>query len=210
MRIATLFLTVLAFGCGKKDESSGQPPPAPTTKPTDPPVAPAGKPADPAPAPAPAPPANPECKLEITGAETKTIEGRGGISAVSTSYWYKADDKAGRTLWPSGLAGFLANCMGQGASVNILTKDATPETFKLGPRKYELGDNFGTHELSIVGSVAKASIVGAKGTVEITAFDTSHIAGKVDLTAKLLPGDGQIKIVGEFDFKCPQVSGCGQ
>lgn len=205
MRIATLFLLVpVAIGCGKKDESSA---PTPTTTQT---AKPADKPVEttaPPPAPPP-PPAAPECKLEITGAQTKTIEGPGGMAAASTNYWFKPDDKAGRTLWPEGTAGVLLNCMAQGASVNITSKDATTATFKLGPKKFELGDDFSKHELSIVGRLGDASIMGAKGTVDITAFDTSHIAGKVDLTAKLLPGDAEVKIVGEFDFKCPRLSGC--
>ncbi len=202
MRITTLLLVVLATGCGKKDETSKQSAPPPVDKPAD-------KPADPPPPPPPV--AAPQCKLEITGAETRTIEGPGGLSAATTSYWFKPDDKNLRMMWPDDNAGFILNCIGKGASVNITTKDMTKAAFKLGPKKFELGENQSKNELAILGSIEKSSVMGARGTVEITAFDTTHIAGKVDLAAKLLPGDGEIKIVGEFDFKCPSgMSGCGQ
>ena len=63
MRIA-IPLLVLAIGCGKKDDASKG---APTDKPA------AVKPVEPG---APSPSADaPGCKLSITGAETRTVEG---------------------------------------------------------------------------------------------------------------------------------------
>lgn len=206
----TSWVVLLAFvGCGKKDEaakdkgaeSAPQKTETATEKPTE--KAPAAA------APAPAPPANPECKIEITGAKTATIVGGGGMSAASTSYWLAADDKAKHALYGDD-PGFLLACLGGKDSLNITSENATAETLKLGPAKLEVGAPGGKSIIKILGTVATESIMNAKGTIEITAFDTSHIAGKVDLTAKLLPSDGEIKIVGEFDFKCPNLSGCGK
>lgn len=202
----TSWVVLLAFvGCGKKDEAAkdkGAESAPPKTEPAT------EKPTEKAPEPAPAapPPANPECKIEITGAKTATIVGGGGMSAASTSYWLAADDKAKHALYGDD-PGFLLNCLGGKDSLNITSQDATAETLKLGPAKLEVG---GKSIIKILGTVATESIMNAKGTVEITAFDTSHIAGKVELTAKLLPSDGEVKIVGEFDFKCPNLSGCGK
>jgi hypothetical protein len=44
----------------------------------------------------------------------------------------------------------------------------------------------------------------------VTEFDSSHIAGKIDLAGKLSPGGGEVKVTGTFDLKCPGLKGCNK
>jgi hypothetical protein len=46
------------------------------------------------------------------------------------------------------------------------------------------------------------------GTVDITRFDKQRITGTIDLSGKLVPGNGAVKLTGSFDFACPGFSGC--
>lgn len=211
MRIVTLSC-VLALGCGgKKDEPKPEPKADPAAAKADPAPA-AAKPAEPAPAPPPKPATDlGTCKLSITGAATKTIEAGGGLSAASTSYWFADGDKQREMLYgKSGEPGVILNCVGDGASLNILAARATKENLPFGPKKYEVGP--GKDGLSIMGSVGKGSIMGGKGTIDVKEFDGKHIAATIDLTAKLMSpdGDGEVKITGELDFKCPGLSGCAK
>lgn len=212
MRVVTI-TCLLALGCGgTKDEPKPEAKPAPAAKPEPAPAA-AAKPADPAPPP-PAPKPSTDlgtCKLEITGFVTKTIEAGGGLSAASTSYWFADGDKQRDMLYgKDGEPGVILNCVGDGASLNILAAQATKANLPFGPKKYELGP--GKPGLSIMGSVGKASIMGGKGTIDVKAFDATHIAATLDLTAKVLgpDGNGEVKITGELDFKCPGLSGCAK
>jgi hypothetical protein len=56
----------------------------------------------------------------------------------------------------------------------------------------------------------KVTLGDPNGTVDITTFDKKHIAGTIDLSGKLVPGGGSVKLTGKFDFACPGFTNCEQ
>jgi hypothetical protein len=46
------------------------------------------------------------------------------------------------------------------------------------------------------------------GTVEIDAFDATHVAGTIAVTAKQGLSKKRVTLEGSFDFKCPGMAGC--
>jgi hypothetical protein len=74
------------------------------------------------------------------------------------------------------------------------------------PKRYEFKKGKGDANLMI--GFGKASLVTPDGVVDITAFDGAHVAGTVDLSGKLTPGGGVVKLTGSFDLACPGFKGC--
>jgi hypothetical protein len=148
------------------------------------------------------------CTITVGGAITLEQTSPGGTSKSVTSYWFAADDKR-NVMFPEGKIGLVLNCTDKQLSLNILTKLATKTSFPFGPKKYELKKS-GRNELYVLGTIGKTSVMGATGTIDITTFDASRIAGAIDLKATTLPDDGDITLVGSFDFKCPGFSGCAK
>ena len=194
-------LLAATIGCGgKKDENK-----AAATE--------TAKPAPPAPAdPATPPPADekPEptekaedfthgfCHVTGTGAATfdqKT--GHGGPSTLSVMQWQtdKVQEMSGAK------EGLILNCLGEHVKLNLLTKKSFPTK----TATYAIGKD---GEVSVLGSIKHPdekdglSLMTQAGTLEITAFDDKHIAGKGELTAKTLPDKGEIRIRFDFDFTC--------
>jgi hypothetical protein len=54
----------------------------------------------------------------------------------------------------------------------------------------------------------QATMADASGVVEITELDNRHIAGTVDISGKIVPGNKQIKVTGKFNYICPGLSAC--
>src|SRR5882672_2716947 len=49
---------------------------------------------------------------------------------------------------------------------------------------------------NMMGAFGKATLAAVNGSVDVTAFDSHHIAGTVDLEGTLAPGGGKVKIAG--------------
>jgi hypothetical protein len=154
---------------------------------------------DPKPAPEPAATDHGSCTVKVGGALTLEQTSPGGPSKTIVSYWDTQAEKVGLVL----------NCTGKQLNLNILTKHATKASVPFGPKRYLL-EQSGKDTLYVIGTIGKTSVTGATGTIEITQFDASRIAGTLDLKGRTLPGDEEVTLTGSFDFKCPGVSGCAK
>jgi hypothetical protein len=77
---------------------------------------------------------------------------------------------------------------------------------ELAPKTYKIqGKN---PEVSLLGRADK-SLSDFAGTIAITAFDTRHVAGTIDVTAKQDKG-GSVAIKGSFDIKCVRWGKCAR
>jgi hypothetical protein len=76
------------------------------------------------------------------------------------------------------------------------------------PKKYEFKKGTGADASVMITLGPKLTFGDPTGTVNVTAFDKKHIAGTIDLSGKLMPGGGAVKLTGEFDLTCPGFSGC--
>ena len=73
-------------------------------------------------------------------------------------------------------------------------------------KKYEFKNSKG--DANIMAAFGKATLAAVNGSVDVTAFDSHHIAGTVDLEGTLAPGGGKVKIGGNFDLVCPNFKNC--
>jgi hypothetical protein len=126
-----------------------------------------------------------KCDLEVSGAMTVKQTSPGGRAATNISYWF-TEAEAKNMM---GVDGFVVNCHGKDVKFSILPGGGKKDGMPFGP-KLTMGD--------------------PNGTVDITAFDKKHIAGTINLSGKLMPGNGAVKLTGSFDFQCPGFSGCEQ
>lgn len=203
-KFAVLASVLLACG-GKTDE-----PPKPESRPAE------TRPADPGsaeskPTPAPVPAVDPgSCKVTISGAATAQIDSKGATSKAVASYWFADGDRA-NLLFPNGKVGLIVNCTDANGSISILSgPKVTKDSLPLGPKKYTIDKKLAGGELHVLGTVGKTALMGPVGTFEITAFDTRHVAGTFQFTATTLPGKGEAKIEGTFDYTCASFSGCAK
>ncbi len=198
--------SVLAAACGGKEEDKVRATAAPTTE------------VDKKPAPtAPTKPVPTEtapdftygyCHVAGSGAVTfdqKTAHT--GSSVLNVMQWHTEEM---RTKLGFAAEGIILNCLGKDVRLNIVSKQKGG-AFPMKPASYKLGKG---SAIGVLGTVTHAdekgglSIVGTDGTLEITAFDSKHIAGKGEITIKTLPAKGDIKLTIDFDMQCRDLSGC--
>ena len=143
------------------------------------------------------------CTLEVTGGVTMKIESKGGPSATNVSYWYTEAERKNMM----GVDGYVVNCTVPGARFSLIPGGGTPDGMPFGPKKFTFtkGKSDGATAMIAFG---QQTVSDANGTVEITALDKRHIAGTVDLSGKVVPGNKQVKITGSFDLICPGLSNC--
>jgi hypothetical protein len=145
------------------------------------------------------------CKIVASGAIKAEQSTMGGQKATNISYWLTPDERANMM----GVDGFAVNCHGKDIKFSILPGGGKKDGMPFAPKKYTFKKGAGD-------ATIMANFEGGKtldqptGTVDITAFDKKHIAGTVDLTGKLVPGGGSVKLSGSFDLKCPGFGGCEQ
>jgi len=176
--LALVTLAVGLVACGKgKDKAE----PAPT------PPAPAPAPAPVAPTTSPAPPPDPfargSCEYTVDGGETR--KGGGGISNVMSTHWMPPR-QPGRSI----AVPLLINCGPAGNQLSIST-DGDTTAVPMGPKKYPIGAG---KDFTAMG----LDFMSGDGSLDITAWDTTHVAGTFEISAK-----GKT-YKGAFDFKCPQ------
>jgi hypothetical protein len=166
-------LTLLIAGCGHPDD-----PPAPAPPPP--------------PAPAPAPVVRPaavkdpgSCTLEVTGA-LSTKETMAAGPALASKYWRPDEEH---------LPPLTINCIGKDVRLSFV---ASPNgAVPYGPKSYAIAASRG--DLVVLGRAGKP-LSDFAGTIEVTAFDATHVAGTFALGAKQT-GGGAVKLSGSFELR---------
>lgn len=178
-------LCALLLACNKED--AYKPPPEPPPKPAEPPP-PKRKlePAD-----------YGTCTLKASGAFTAEETIQGDKKSVSSKYWQAEDDRA-VTPMPA----LTINCAGKDLRLSLVTSPNGEVPYGL--KKYDIKKN---GELVPIGR-AGDQLSDFNGTVEINAFDGTHVAGTIAITAKQGLSKKRVTIEGSFDFKCPGMAGC--
>jgi hypothetical protein len=195
-------LLVGVAACGGKADEAPRPEPASSSKPS--PARPSPAPPQPGPGPAPDD-RHGSCTVEVRGALTADQTSAGGTSRSVTSYWFAPGDTA-NVMFGDGRIGLVLNCTGKALSLSFVSRQATETSVPFGPKTYRLTRR--ASEMTVLGTVGKASLTSLTGTVDVTAFDARHIAGTFELAGKALPGNGAVNVTGRFDFACPGFSGC--
>ncbi|MDQ3367119.1 MAG: hypothetical protein M3680_16980 [Myxococcota bacterium] len=192
-----LALLVLLAACpGEKEDYKKAPPPE------EPVVAKPASEVPPAPKQAKMPADLGTCTLTASGAVTAEQTTPGGRAATNVSYWF---DEAERKNM-MGVDGFVVNCQGPSIQFSLVPGGGKVDGMPFSPKKYEFKK--GKADANVMVSFGKAALTQPDGVINITAFDGAHIAGTIDLTGKLLPGGGQVKLTGSFDLACPGFKGC--
>jgi hypothetical protein len=142
------------------------------------------------------------CHLTASGAVSADQTTPGGRTATNISYWFKPEEQKSMM----GVDGFVINCNGPDIRFSMVPGGGKQDGMPFKPKKYEFKAGKGDANLMV--GLGKATIASPNGTVDITAFDSHHIAGSIDISGKLAPGGGDEKLVGTFDLVCPGFSAC--
>jgi hypothetical protein len=144
-----------------------------------------------------------KCELKATGAVKAEQTTMGGKAATNVSYWLSADEQKNMM----GVDGFAVTCAGSDIRFSMVPGGGKKDGMPFGPKKYDFKAGKGDASLLITFG-PKTTMGDPSGTVDVTAFDKHHIAGTVNLSGKLVPGGGAVKLTGSFDFVCPGFSAC--
>jgi len=142
------------------------------------------------------------CHLTASGAVSADQTTPGGRTATNISYWYSAEEQKSMM----GVDGFVINCNGPDIRFSMVPGGGKKDGMPFKPKKYEFAAGKGDANLMI--GLGKVTIANPSGPVDITAFDSHHIAGTIELSGKLAPGGGDEKLSGSFDLACPGLSAC--
>ena len=140
-----------------------------------------------------------QCHITATGAIPLDQTSQGGKAATNVSYWYAADEQ--KTMM--GVDGFVVNCNGDGLKFSMVPA-GKPDGMPFKPKKYTFDKGKGDAALII--NFGKQALANATGSIDVTAFDSHHIAGAIDLDGQL--GGADEKLAGTFDLICPNLSAC--
>ena len=101
-----------------------------------------------------------------------------------------------------GVDGYVVNCNGDQFRFSLLPGGGKLDGMPFAPKKFTFtkGRSDGANVMMAFG---QATLADPNGTVEITALDKRHIAGTVELSGKVVPGNKQIKVTGSFDLDLP-------
>jgi len=144
------------------------------------------------------------CSLKLGGAMKKEQTSQGGRAATQVTYWFGEAEQ--NTM--SAMDGFVVRCEGPDIKFAIMPGGGKKDGMPFTPKKYDFKNGTGSDAAVMITLGPKLTFCDATGSVNITAFDKRHIAGTIDLSGKLMPGKGAVKLTGEFDFVCPGFSGC--
>jgi hypothetical protein len=142
------------------------------------------------------------CHLVASGAVTADQTTPGGRTAANVSYWLSEAERKNMM----GIDGFVVNCQGPDIDFRLLPGGGKKDGMPFKPKKYEFKDGKGDANVMVM--FGKKMLATPNGTIDIIGFDSHHIAGSVDISGKLTPGGGDVKITGSFDLVCPGFSGC--
>jgi hypothetical protein len=144
-----------------------------------------------------------KCTLTVSGGITAEQTAVGGKSAANVAYWYTPEER--RNMM--GVDGYVVSCSGEKFRFQLLPGGGKLDGMPFAPKtfKFAKGKSDGA---SVMIAFGQATMSDANGTVDVTALDNRHIAGTVDLSGKVVPGNKQITIKGSFDYVCPGLSAC--
>ena len=203
IKLAALGSLVMLAACphSEEDYKKQKPPEQETTAASD-------KPAPPPPPP-PKKQMTPEemgkCDLKTTGALTLSQTSFGGRTATNITYWMSADEKSKMP----GTDGFVLNCMDKDIKLSV-TPIGKPDLQPFAPKKYVFKAGHADGAAVSVLFPPQTTLADPAGTIDVTAFDKSHIAGTIELSGKLVGkgAKGNVTVTGTFDFKCPGFGAC--
>ncbi len=143
------------------------------------------------------------CKITVSGGITAEQTTPGGKDATNVAYWYTADERKNMM----GVDGYVVNCKGDKFRFSLLPGGGKLDGMPFAPKKFTFakGKSDGANVMMAFG---QATLADPTGTVEITQLDKTHIAGTIDLAGKVVPGNKQVKVTGEFNLVCPGLSAC--
>jgi hypothetical protein len=143
------------------------------------------------------------CKITVSGGITAEQTSPGGKDATNVSYWFTADERKNMM----GVDGYVVNCKGDKFRFSLLPGGGKLDGMPFAPKKFTFakGKSDGANVMMAFG---QATLADPTGTVEITQLDKTHIAGTIDLAGKVVPGNKQVKVTGEFNLVCPGFSAC--
>ncbi len=143
------------------------------------------------------------CKITVSGGITAEQTSAGGKDATNVAYWYTADERKNMM----GVDGYVVNCKGDKFRFSLLPGGGKLDGMPFAPKKFTFakGKSDGANVMMAFG---QATLADPTGTVEITQLDKTHIAGTIDLAGKVVPGNKQVKVTGEFNLVCPGLSAC--
>ena len=132
------------------------------------------------------------CTLEASGAFSGSGTAPGDSGSFASKYWSKGA--------PAGVpsVALLLNCHAT-ADVHLTIAALPTGDVPFGPKTYTVVPSGG--DIAISGR-AGSGILHMAGTFAITAWDTKHIAGTVDVSGKRIKGNDDVKITGSFDLPC--------
>jgi hypothetical protein len=143
------------------------------------------------------------CNLTVTGQMQAEQTVKGGKQATNISYWYTEAERKNMM----GVDGYVISCSGEKFRFQILPGGGKPDGMPFAPKTFTFakGKSDGA---SVMVAFGQATMSDASGTVAITAIDNRHVAGTVDISGKIVPGNKQINVKGSFDYVCPGLSAC--
>jgi hypothetical protein len=147
-----------------------------------------------------------KCELELSGAVTGKQTSKGGRDATNVSYWFTEEER--RNMM--GVDGFVINCHGDTVRFSIIPAGGKIDGMPFKPKKYEFTKGRSDGATAMIALNDKKSVTSVNGAIDITTFDSTHIVGTIDLTGKLSPGTGEVKLTGSFDLACPGFKGCNK
>jgi len=175
-------LALLLLACSHDDEPVKAPPPPPA----------------PAPAPVAAPTADwGGCDLALGGAfdDRESVHASQRDSARSV-HWSGGDDASVPAL--------AGNCMGKTIRVSFVA--APGVTVPFAAKTYTLARGRG--DLVVLARARDKQLANIGGTIDVTAFDRTHIAGTFELAGAA--GTARVTITGRFDFPCRGYRECAR
>jgi hypothetical protein len=144
-----------------------------------------------------------KCTLTVSGGITAEQTVPGGKSATRVAYWYTPEERKNMM----GVDGYVISCSGEKFRFQLLPGGGKLDGMPFAPKTFTFakGKSDGA---SVMIAFGQATMADATGTVDVTALDSRHIAGTVDVAGKVVPGNKQIRIQGSFDYVCPGDSAC--
>lgn len=144
-----------------------------------------------------------KCDLKLEGAINAEQTTPGSKNVVNVAYWYVPDER--KNLM--GVDGYVVKCEGDSFRFTLLPGGGKPDGMPFAPKtfKFTKGKSDGANVMLAIG---QTTLADPSGTVDVTALDKRHIAGTVELSGKMVPGNKQVKLTGSFDYICPGFSAC--
>ena len=142
-----------------------------------------------------------KCTLTVAGGMTAEQTAPGGKAATNVSYWYTPEERKNMM----GVDGYVISCSGDKFRFQLLPGGGKIDGMPFAPKKFTFakGKSDGA---SIMVAFGQDTMPDATGTVDVTALDSRHVAGTVDIAGKIK--SKQITVKGSFDYVCPGLSAC--